>query len=76
MKTVLRQSQGSIFSVFIIFIVIKTSNTSKKKKKKERGSWYFSNGGSDASLEEGQFNIIGRVIATARIQSSQMSEAA
>lgn len=34
MKTVLRQSQGSISSVFIILIMIKTSNTSKKKKKK------------------------------------------
>lgn len=31
---------------------------------------------SAASLEKGQFNIIGRVITAAHIQSSQMSEAA
>lgn len=31
---------------------------------------------SDASLEEGQFNIIARVITAAHIQSSQMSVAA
>lgn len=31
---------------------------------------------NDASLEKGQFNITGRVITAAHIQSSQMSETA
>lgn len=49
---------------------------SKKKKRKETQQLVFFKRSGTASLEEGQFNIIGRVIAAARIQSSQMSEAA
>lgn len=50
----------------------------KYVQKKEKETWqlvFFKRSGT-ASLEEGQFNIIGRVIAATRIQSSQMSEAA
>lgn len=47
-----------------------------KKIEKETQQLVFFKRSGTASLEEGQFNIIGRVIAAARIQSSQMSEAA